>query len=663
MRKFNSQRKHFLFFMLRKHTLFFPCILVLCLLCQARHTMASPVFTLGATDGTGSPADTIRRFNSSRIFVLSDTSLQARQKVKAQRFYQKLQNLFYQTELSRKLFDLLVVPPSANIRPVKQIKRPGKHYQNFEGKTIGDIKIRKLAIFGPSVSDTSQYAENWFMEMGNQLHFHTRSRVIRKNLLIEEGDKLQLVQLKDSERVLRQLPFIRDALLYLKPRSGSQESDTVDLLVVTQDYFPYSAGGSFSSINKFGIGLNNTNLAGLGHQLSNEVLYNKYLSPQIGYRGTYTIPNLYGLFIKSQLEFTRTEREKQEGLHLSRNFYTPDIRWAGGLHLAQTEITKPVLFLNTHYDTLLSYKHFYSNVWLARAFMLSRHPNSMSSSRTRLVIAGRFGQTNFRERPATAIREQPYFHHRRLYLGSIGLSSRRYFQDQYVYGFGRTEDIPIGYLANLKFGYENAEFADRPYAGLSLQWARYFWQFGYLYGQFDAETYLTKGWGKEQRLLHLKGTYFSPLLPWKGFHFRQLISLNYTYGDRRLPHEFLTIGYEHVRGLHTYAVRGTQRFSARLETISFTPFYILGFQLAAFSFADIAILNKASSFSLKGEFFQGYGLGLRVRNDHLIFDTFQLRLMMYPNTPGKTFGISISGIPRQLFRDFTIGEPRPFQFY
>lgn len=653
--------------MLRKHTLFFPCLLVLCLLCQARHSMASPALMLVATGFTSSPADTIRRFNATRILLLSDTSLQARQKVKAQRFYQKLQKLFYRTELSRKLFDLLVVPPSANIPPAEPTMDPAKRYKDFEGKVIGNITIRKLALFGPSVRDTSQYAENWFMEMGNQLHFHTRSRVIRKNLLIEEGDKLQLVQLRDSERVLRQLPFIRDALLYLKPRSGSQESDTVDLLVVTQDYFPYSAGGSFSSINKLGLSLDNTNLAGLGHQLSNEVLYNKYLSPKIGYRGTHTIPNLYGLFIRSQLEFTRTDREKQEGLHLSRNFYTPDIRWAGGLHLAQTEITKPVLFLDTRYDTLLNYKHLYSNVWLARAFMLSRHPNNLSSSRTRLIVAGRFGQTNFRERPATAIREQPYFHHRRLYLGSIGLSSRRYFQDQYVYGFGRTEDIPTGYLANLKFGYENAEFADRPYAGLSLQWARYFWQFGYFYGQFDTETYLanyrTKGWRAEQRLLHLKGTYFSPLLPWKAFHFRQLVSLNYTYGDRRLPHEFLTIGYEHIRGLHTYAVRGTQRLSARLETISFTPFNILGFQLAAFGFADIAILNQASSFSLKGESFQGYGLGLRVRNDHLTFNTFQLRLMMYPNTPGKTLGISISGIPSQLFRDFTIGEPRPFQFY
>lgn len=649
--------------MLRKFTPFFFCLLLSCLLCQAEKTTASPVLALKATAYTIPPEDTTRRFNPSRLLVLSDTSLQARQKMKAQRFYQKLRNLFYQTRLSRKLFDLLVVPPSATIRPVEGVKEPDRRYKDLEGKIIGNIRIRKLAVFGPSVSDTSQLAENWFMEVGNQLHFHTRSRVIRKNLLMEEGDRLQPLQLQDSERLLRQLPFIRDALIYLRPHPGSQESDTVDLLVVTQDYFPYSAGGSFSSIKRLGLSLDNTNLAGLGHQLSNEILYNRRLSPQIGYRGTYTIPNLYGLFIRGQLEFTRTDREKQEGLQLSRNFYTPDIRWAGGLHLAQTEIRKPVLFLDARYDTLLNYKQLYSNVWLARAFMLSKRPESLNSSRTRLVIAGRFGQTNFRKRPATGIGEQPYFHHRRLYLGSIGLSSRRYFQDQYVYGFGRTEDIPAGYLVNLKFGYENGEFADRPFTGLSLQWARYLWQFGYFYGQLDAETYLTNDWKTEQRLLHLKGTYFSPLLPWKGFHFRQLISLNYTYGDRRLPHEFLTIGYEHIRGLRTYAVRGTQRLSARLETISFTPFYILGFQLAAFGFADIAILNQANSFSLKGESFQGYGLGLRVRNDHLTFNTFQLRLMLYPNTPEKDFGISLSGIPSQLFRDFTIGEPRPFQFY
>ena len=211
-------------------------------------------------------------------------------------------------------------------------------------------------------------------------------------------------------------------------------------------------------------------------------------------------------------------------------------------------------------------------------------------------------------------------------------------------------------------GYENSEFDRRPYFGFQAQGAHYFRWFGYLHGELDAESFFKQDGGTEQRLFHAKTAYFSPLLNWGSFRFRQLISFDYTYGDRRFSHEFLTIGYENIRGLHTYQERGTQRFSLRLETISFTPFHILGFQLAGFGFADIAFLNRETNFSLKGQSFQGYGLGLRVHNDHLTFNTFQVRAVVYPNTPGKSFGISLEGIPSQLFKDFEVGEPRPFLF-
>jgi hypothetical protein len=606
--------------------------------------------------------DTTRRFQPFRVLAITDTSLQTRQEKTSDQFYESLQNFFYQNQLSRKIFDLLVVPPSKVSPPPEKKEQPAERFQSYNGKIIGDIQFRKLPLFGPSVTDTSKTAPNWFQQTGNRLHSPTRTWVLRKNMLIEKGDSLQPFQLSDNERVLRQLSFIRDARLYLQPRAGEEESDTVDVLVITQDYFPYAAGGSYGGFDDLSLRIANGNLAGLGHHFSNELRYNDYLNPKFGYRGVYTVPNLAGLFINSQLEFTHTALEQQQGLYLRRNFYTPDVEWAGGLHLRQTRVKRPVLFLDASRDTLLRYQYTYSNVWLARAFSLSPEPASASSSRARLILAARFTSTKYSERPPIAESKQQFFHHRKLLMGSIGLNSRKYFRDQYIFGFGRTEDVPTGYLSNLRFGYEDSEFARRPYLGLQLQGAHYFRWFGYLRGELDAESYFKQEGGTEQRLLHMQTTYFSPLLEWSNFHFRQLISIDYTYGDRRFDHEFLTIGYDNIRGFSSYEERGTQRFSLRLETISFTPFYLLGFQLAGFGFADFAILNRKNYFNLKGQSFQGYGLGLRVRNDHLTFNTFQIRAIVYPNTPGKSFSISVSGVPSQLFSDFEVGEPLPFLF-
>jgi hypothetical protein len=260
------------------------------------------------------------------------------------------------------------------------------------------------------------------------------------------------------------------------------------------------------------------------------------------------------------------------------------------------------------------------------------------------------------------VNRQHYFHDQRLFLASIGWSRRQYYRDQYIFGFGRTEDVPYGSLLNFTFGRENGEFIDCNYAGLKMAGGRYFWRLGYLYGQLDLESYFHSGWRSTRRLLHLNSDYYSPLLEAGAYRFRQLISLDYTYGDRRQPHEFLTIGHENIRGLNKWQIRGTQRLSFRFETITFTPLYILGFQLAGFVFADLAFLNNDQKPSLKGHDFQGLGLGARVRNENLTFNTFQFRLSFYPGNTGNSFSIRITGIPSQLFNDFQIKEPRAFLF-
>lgn len=607
--------------------------------------------------------DTTRRFLPHRVLMLTDTTKRGQEKVRTYQFYEKLKDTFYKTRVTRTIFDMLFVPPQSGRPPaLSQEEKSKERYRPYQEKTIGNITIRKLPPFGPTVTDTSNTAGSWYKKAGNKLHFPTRNWVLEKNLLLEPGDQVNPYQLADSERLLRELPFVRDARIYLKERSES--SDTVDVLVITQDVLPYSLGGSYRSTENFSAIISNNNLAGVGHELRNEIIYHQAQNPNVGYRGVYSVPNINGSFITGFIEYAYTDFHKTTAGSLQRDFYTPNTRWAGGVRVESTELKRFLLYRELQYDRLYHYRFQHSDIWTARSFRLQRkHPGGLDYQRSRLVVAARFSNTDYHKRPETTAPDRQYFFHdQRLYMASVGWSRRQYFRDQYIYGFGRTEDVPFGSLVNFTFGRENGEFFDRNYAGLTVAGGRYFWNFGYLYTQVDLESYFLANGQSTQRLLHLNTDYYSPLLEAGDYRFRQLITMDYTYGDRRQPHEFLTIGHENIRGLNNWQLRGTQRLSFRFETISFTPLYIMGFQLAGFAFTDIAILNNQDNFSLKGHNFQGFGFGARVRNENLTFNTFQFRFTLYPSNAARTISVNVTGIPSQLFNDFQIRKPRPFSF-
>lgn len=61
------------------------------------------------------------------------------------------------------------------------------------------------------------------------------------------------------------------------------------------------------------------------------------------------------------------------------------------------------------------------------------------------------------------------------------------------------------------------------------------------------------------------------------------------------------------------------------ETVFFTPYQPLGFRIALFGFADFGLLGRDANI-FKNNFYTTFGLGVRLRNERLVFSTIQLRL-------------------------------------
>jgi hypothetical protein len=202
------------------------------------------------------------------------------------------------------------------------------------------------------------------------------------------------------------------------------------------------------------------------------------------------------------------------------------------------------------------------------------------------------------------------------------------------------------------------------YAGIKASRGKYYPNFGYLVGSVDAGSFVdNKRW--QEGVLRVETNYFSRLFMLKTWRVRQFVNVRFTKGIGRFDTEFIDISNTNgIRGIGSLALRGTKSIVLNLETVFFTPINLLGFQIASFTYADLGMITPANINLFDGQLFQGYGLGFRLRNENLTFNTFQFRLGYYPNIPNNNavFRTQFSGIPSLRLNDFDIRAPEVVNF-
>ncbi len=580
-------------------------------------------------------------------------------------FYQKLKKRLYKHRLTRQLYDALFREPYR--KPVtRTLERPADPYQKYNGRFIGNISFTRLDPFGPRVNDTLRLPANWVERTANSLHATTKKHVVRRGLLFKKGDRLSSSEISDNERILRETPNLLDARIYVLPR---RDADTVDILVVTQDVLSTS-GGASGDTRSASIDLNENNFLGLGHEVRTRTTYRSQLKPRSedrigwGFRGLYRVPYIANTFITGQLDFIHEWNHEREGLLLRREFLSPEIKYAGGLELSRNRQLMLTYPLEADSGDVL-YWHNYKllDVWLGRAFRLNVGGERFRE-RARLVTAIRSSNYDFFDRPLVTADTNRILEDRVQNFFSIGIANRNYLRDVQVFGFGRTEDIPYGSLFSITGGTDRGEFRNRYYLGGKVSRGRYYKGFGYLLATVEAGSFVSAGdW--EQGVIRAELNYFSRLFSLQTTHVRQFVDLRFIHGVGRFDREFIDIsGRNGIRGIGSAALRGSKGLVLNLETVVFTPITILGFQLATFAYADLGLITPTDVNMFDGRLYQGYGIGLRVRNENLAFNTFQFRLGFYPNIPNnsRVLRTDFSGFPRTRLPDFGISAPEAVPF-
>ena len=520
-----------------------------------------------------------------------------------------------------------------------------EYYKSFEKKTIGSIEIKSLEVFGPDFSDTSKITNIWIEKMANKMHSKSNLNVIRKNLWIKEGQTLDPDLLMDNERLLRSLPYLNDVKISIKSRPGNDQ--VVDMLILTKDVFSFGISGSISNIYRGDIGIYDKNILGIGHEIGMTLFGHIEQKPHLGIEAYYAINNVKGNFINFAAGYANNYIRNSLFVSFERDFLRPQSVYAGGITATRSFRTNTISLNENVAGDSLSY--LFLDAWYGRRLKRVVNPND---TRFQINISGRIRYTSFYHRPPPDAANKQFFSNSTFYLGSMSFSRRSYVRDYLVYSYGITEDIPKGYLHELVLGYDNNEFGNRLYSHLFLSTGNLFKRKPfYLYTSLGLGSFWNKS-GAEQGMFDAKVNFISPLFELWGTKVRQFIKMNYTLGINRFEAEHLLIrNNSGIRGFGSRVERGKQRLTLNVENVFFQKKSVLKFQTAFFSF-------------IKQDFFAGVGLGIRIRNESLIFKTIQMRLAFYPNHPGNVHavGFIMDEVYKSRFYTFQPRGPEPLRF-
>jgi|GEM_PF-513599 len=528
---------------------------------------------------------------------------------------------------SQLIKNFLVFEPADDGQVMPESKeRSDERYQNYENKIIRKIDIRVLSVFGPSVEDPDRKPRGFLEKSANALHVKSQKWLVRRRLLFAKGDPVNSLTLSETERLLRGTSYAYDAKVVIVDYEGK---DSVDIIVLVQDMWNISVGGGFDQkTGSKGFFVQDANFAGLGQQMLVDFTFNKRYPKAMNFYGNYNVNTFQKGLINANVSYRYAFGLNNFIAGINREFQTPEIKWLGGVNYSVLELWP----YNLPFDSFTVDQKIKVNIadaWGGYAFPFGGKERESEGSRLIFAVRGlRYIYENVPEKKAG--RYFTYYSSESVFTG-LTFINRRFYKDRYIFRLGRTEDIPIGKMLGVTTGVKKRDGPLLPYGGINFTLAEYKHKIGYVsvtggYGSFWRNGRMEEGvyYG---RFLH-----FTPLITFKNWKYRNYISFRYTKGLNQLDGYFVNINRENgLRGFISDGVVGTQKFVINIESNFYPPMNLLGFKMAFVLFADFAWIGLNEQLLTRPNYYSGFGVGLRIRNEHLVFSMVQVMVGYYPD--------------------------------
>lgn len=521
------------------------------------------------------------------------------------RFYDSIRSKTTRRAVPRMLYGMLFVDPKFDTVADGRVLDESRRFERYSGRCIGAVRIVREPVF--------ESGGNWLERIGNRLHVMTRERVLQRDLLFGAGDTIAPELLVRNLQLLRSRAYVSDAMLELTP--DPQDSACVTVTLRTRDSWTISADAALHGEGRTMVGLSDANIFGTGDRLSVATHFSRN---DFGYGGNtvaYDAPNLLGTFYKANFSAGRDFYNSQLRIGVGKEFILPTDYGVGASY---NNVKAKYYRVDRDTAELVKSKRF--DLWAG----CSRYIGSIRSS---IFLTASYGFARFARRPYVSKRCNPAFHDTDDVLLGLGLYREKFYTTNMVYGFGIREYLATGYKAELVGGYSWREFGEDMYMGLSYK-AGGFTRAGYLTGGLVLGSFVDFATGRwTQSAVDVDLRWFSPLYVWRRGHIRQFVTLDYTLGWNRLEGSDEVLRFTEQNGLSLLRedIVGTNRMVLNTETVFFTPYQPLGFRIALFGFADFGLLGRDANI-FRNNFYSTFGLGIRLRNERLVFSTIQLRL-------------------------------------
>jgi hypothetical protein len=522
-------------------------------------------------------------------------------------------------------------------------------YLKVEGKIIKAIHIVTFDPFGNYIQDTSMHPKGIVMKTGNALHLKSRRSTIKNQLLFKKNEPFDSLRVQESERLLRSQKYLRDVQLFALP--ASEGADSLEVYIWVWDVWSIVPGADLSKTS-VKVDLTDENFAGLGHRFRTDMKWDRASGTNFTHF-SYLIPNIKTSYISARFEYYFSGKDDLlRSVAFERTFYSPLTKWAGGIFLGQ--MITSLSYIDQDSVCHLSSHTNLQDYWAAWSWKLFKG-NSVEARTTNLILSGRALITRYPGRPAES-EAANVFNSQTIYFAGLGVTSRKYIRDRYVFDYGKVEDVPTGRVFGITAGYDIQQ-ANRWYLGLQAAWGNYY-KFGYLSTHFEYGTFI-RGSGFEQGVITGRLNYFTPLYTLGNWKIRQFVKPVVIFGLNRLQGDNLTF-IEGMKGFEELAYSATKMAVLTLQTQSYAPWNLWGFHFGPYFFTSFGMLgNKPSGFG-KSRLYSFFGLGVLIKNDFLVFNNFQVSLAFYPFVPGKganVFRTNSFETRDYGFRNFEISKP------
>ena len=220
------------------------------------------------------------------------------------------------------------------------------------------------------------------------------------------------------------------------------------------------------------------------------------------------------------------------------------------------------------------------DLWAGKAIRIFKYRRD-DELITNLIFTARYLRVRYSEKPLEQNDPFHIYSDEDFYLGGIGITSRKYVQDKYIFKFGVIEDVPVGKVYNLTAGYQVRNNSRRLYLGMRFSFGNYY-EWGYLSSNLEYGTFFNASHA-EQGIFTAGINYSTVLFEIGKWKFRQFVKPQMTIGINWFPYDSLTLndGYG-LDGFKSPVLSGTKRLLLTLQTQSYAPWNFLGFRFGPY---------------------------------------------------------------------------------